>query len=113
MQPRPVCSKEVEYSATNATFRSGHLHDAVCRAVRQRIDAGFKEEQKANREAEAKRAEAELDHRARTAYFAVNPDASESAYKAIEADLKKQIQIDNALDQDRNRARLHSIYTEF
>jgi len=60
----------------------------------------------------AKFAEDQLDHRARASFFAANPGASEEAYNAIEADLKKQIRLNDALDQDRKRSKLHSIYNE-
>ena len=80
--------------------------------IKRQVDESIKREQGERIKQTAKHVEAQLDHRARASFFAANPGASEEAYRAIESDLKKQIQLSDALDQDRNRGELHSIYND-
>ncbi len=81
--------------------------------IKRQIDESIEREQVEKSKQAAKHVEAQLDHRARASFFAANPGASEAAYKAIEADLKRQMQLNDTLDHDSNRARLHSIYSDF
>lgn len=80
--------------------------------IKRRVTESIEREKGEKAKQAAKVAEDQLDYRARTSFFAANPGASEEAYNAIEADLKKQIRLNDALDQDRNRSKLHSIYGE-
>jgi len=81
--------------------------------VKAQLDQAVAVEQAAKKDAEAKRVDAELDQRARRAFFQAQPGASEAAYLRIAETLKEGLLLDDARHADSlTRGQLHSIYGE-
>ena len=78
--------------------------------IKRQVLESIEREQGEKKKQAATKAEAKLDQRARESFFAAQPGASEEAYQEIAGDLKRQLQVNDALDHDRNRLQLHSIY---